>query len=148
MLDRKQIQISYPPGRSAALEEMEAIKKAQEHAHVIKIIGSYTQGDTVGILPHPVAECDLKTALERLENTESGYYFTDRAPYFHFRNRVLESFGCLVNDLMFMHAQDIRHSDTEPRNILLTIKGPLYSDFGGPFLHFPWYKDARLTHYC
>ncbi|OCL01296.1 kinase-like protein, partial [Glonium stellatum] len=88
----------------------------------------------MGILLHPVAECDLKTALEH------------RAPYYHFKNMFLESFGCLANGLAFMHAQGIRHSDIEPRNILITTKGPLYSNFGiaKEFAHNEGRADSGL----
>jgi len=129
MLARKQIRIYKRSAHSAALRELEAIRKVQDHAHVVRIVGYYTQGNILGILLHPAAECDLQTALERFEDPDSGY-FTDRAPYHYFKNRFLEGFGCLANGLAFMHGQGIRHRDIKPRNILLTIDGPLYTDFG------------------
>ena len=129
MLARKQIRMSKRSAHSSALRELEAIRKVQDHAHVVTIVGYYTQGNTLGILLHPAAECDLHTALERFEDKDSGY-FTDRAPYRYFKNRFLECFGCLANGLAFMHGQGIRHRDIKPRNILLTFDGPLYTDFG------------------
>ena len=130
MLARKQIRIYKPSAHSAALRELEVIRKIQDHVHVVRIVGYYTHGNILGILLHPAAECDLQTALERFEDPNSGY-FTDRAPYRYFKNRFLEGFGCLANGLAFMHGHGVRHRDIKPRNILLTFDGPLYTDFGG-----------------
>jgi hypothetical protein len=129
VLARKQIKCTRRLSRTAALRELEATRKVQDHAHVVKIVGSYTQGNTLGILLHPAAECDLQTALERFSDPSSDY-FTDRARYVAFKARFFEYFGCLAHGLAYMHDKGIRHRDIKPRNILVTFDGPLFTDFG------------------
>jgi len=111
------------------MRELEAIKKVQTHWHVINIVGFYTQGNTLGVLLHPAAECDLQTALERYNEPESEL-FTGRIDYRDCKNRFFEYFGCLAHGLAYMHLKSIRHRDIKPRNILVTFDGPLYTDFG------------------
>lgn len=48
------------------LQEIEIIRKLK-HPHIIRLAGSYTRGQYLGILLYPVATCDLATFLEDVD---------------------------------------------------------------------------------
>jgi hypothetical protein len=126
---RKQIRTTSRLPLQTAMRELEAIRKVQAHWHVIKIVGFYTQSNTLGVILHPAAECDLQTALECYSEADSDL-FTGRMGYRDYKSRFFEYFGCLAHGLAYLHSKSIRHRDIKPRNILVTFDGPLYTDFG------------------
>jgi len=128
---RKQIRTNQRLPLAVAIAELQSIKKIQKHWHIIKLVGSYTKSQTLGIIIHPAAECDLQSALER-DSEIDGIFFEGRLNYGDLVDKLWTYFGCLANGLMYMHANSIRHRDIKPSNILVTYKGPLYTDFGEP----------------
>jgi len=48
------------------MREIEIIKKLS-HRHIIRLVGTYTQGPFLGLLLWPIATCDLATLLEDVE---------------------------------------------------------------------------------
>jgi Protein kinase domain len=129
ILARKQIFCNRRLPLDTAIKELEVIRKVEDHRHVIEIVGSYTQRNVFGIFLHPAAECDLQTALERLDDHASGT-FAHRTYYTRMRGQCLQYYGCLAHALAFLHDKKVRHRDIKPRNILVTFKGPLFTDFG------------------
>ncbi|KAF2841613.1 kinase-like protein [Patellaria atrata CBS 101060] len=66
----------------------------------------------------PVADCDLKTFLDRVPFPESDLI-------------VLRSFfGCLAASVQYLHGQKCRHKDIKPANILVKGTNVLLTDFG------------------
>ncbi|KAK5673923.1 hypothetical protein LTS10_013304 [Elasticomyces elasticus] len=63
ILARKEMRTNQRIPVSVATREVKALERIQEHHHIIKIIGSYTQHYTMGLLMHSAAECDLRAAL-------------------------------------------------------------------------------------
>ncbi|KAH7371293.1 hypothetical protein BKA66DRAFT_573024 [Pyrenochaeta sp. MPI-SDFR-AT-0127] len=104
--------------------EMQSLKKLSNHQHIVKYLGAYRSPKCLGLLLHPVAECDLHQFLKHSQ----AYDFMDR------RKLLLRCFGCLTSALAYMHAQQIRHKDVKPQNVLLeyTASGTnlLFTDFG------------------
>jgi hypothetical protein len=129
VLARKQIRTNRRLPLSVAKQELQSIRKIQKHHHVLKVVGSYIQAQTLGIVMHPAAECDLQFALEQPRDSDVRF-FDGRVNGAGLHSRLWTYFGCLANGLMYMHENGIRHRDIKPRNILVTFDGPLYTDFG------------------
>ena len=128
---------------TSEIKEIEVLKKLS-HAHMIRLIGTYTHQRLLGILLHPVAVCDLNLFFEdaaahrdgskddsqmsRL--TDLGYFDAPFPDPHHHAWPIYSQIGCLVSAIAYLHSQSIRHKDLKPSNILLS-RGCLYlSDFG------------------
>ncbi|KAI9892624.1 MAG: hypothetical protein M1814_001317 [Vezdaea aestivalis] len=121
--------------------------KRLSHHHLIKLIGSYTDPHFIGLLLSPVAECDLRT-------------FLDRKPFPQEDFDVLRGFyGCLCSALAYLHSRECRHKDLKPENIVIKNQNPMITDFGTardwsdqsrsttdglPSPHTPWYAAPEV----
>jgi serine/threonine protein kinase len=91
--------------------------KRVDHRHVVKVVASFTDPEHVGIIMGTIADCDLKSFMEKEMVPE--------------RKTLLRSFfGCLVLGLKAIHSMNIRHKDIKPTNILVKSSVVLYTDFG------------------
>ncbi|KAI0439906.1 hypothetical protein F4803DRAFT_21438 [Xylaria telfairii] len=106
-------------GQLLAFEkEIKSLKNLTHH-HVVKLVGSYTDATSLGLIMSPVADMDLHAYLE-LKTIEPEH-----------RKRMLRSyFGCLASALSYIHGENIRHKDIKPNNILVKDDRVLLSDFG------------------
>jgi len=125
--------------------ELDILKKLS-HKHVVTLLGSYTQGNILGLLLHPAAVCDLGVFLDEVDEeqrsdstrAEVGEGFSKLmvrlglpATMNHAKERLNKVYGCLANAVQYLHDNDIRHKDLKPRNILLDKNNALYvTDFG------------------
>lgn len=128
--------------------EIEILKKLS-HRHVINLVGTYIQPPVLGILLYPAAQCDLLLALDFLDNKKQHpeTYLEDD----HLMGRLTDHrltcgqmeeivgpsgellyprFGCLASAMAYLHANNIRHKDVKPSNILLSREGTWITDFG------------------
>ncbi|KAJ4332532.1 hypothetical protein N0V95_009643 [Ascochyta clinopodiicola] len=123
------------------MKEIDIMKKLS-YAHMIRLIGTYTHRQFLGLLLHPIAICDLSTFFEDVEA-----YWSDSADgaqrshlaQLHFCSHESSSYkassiylqlGCLVSAVAYLHDQKIRHKDLKPSNILMVPEGLYLSDFG------------------
>ncbi|KAK3370364.1 kinase-like domain-containing protein, partial [Podospora didyma] len=98
--------------------EIQALKKLS-HPHIVKLVGSYTDQDHLGLIMTPIAEMDLNEYL--------------RSPSIDpvLRKRCLRAyFGCLATALAYLHQQDVRHNDIKPKNVLVKDSSVYFTDFG------------------
>lgn len=131
-------------------KEIEILKKLS-HAHIVKLVGTYTHQRFLGLLLWPVAVCDLTTFLEDMDNLSSHWRLKGRGfdydPGLLERCRALglpsdpglmpvaassrlaQSFGCLAGAIAYLHEQRIRHKDLKPSNILMSSEGLWVADF-------------------
>jgi serine/threonine protein kinase len=75
-----------------------------------------------------VADCDLKTFLERKPFRESFI--------------LRQAFGCLCSAVQYLHSQSCRHKDIKPANILLKNGEVFITDFGTAR---DWSEGGRAT---
>ncbi|OQE16198.1 hypothetical protein PENSTE_c025G04350 [Penicillium steckii] len=97
------------------IREIEAMKNLK-HYHIVKFVGSYTDPKYLGVIMHPVAECDLFAYLERAGREDHA--------------EIRTFFGCLATGLKFLHDSQFRHKDIKPQNILVKQGRVYLTDFG------------------
>ena len=91
-----------------------AILRKLHHRHLVRLYGTYQQGDISALLYEPAANYDLRSYLElaELENKKARGLVID-IPF-------LESiYGCLASALASVHAAGYDHGDIRPENILI-----------------------------
>ena len=94
------------------------IMRRLKHQHIVRYIGSYTDKKDLGLVMSPIAECDL-----------AGYlHNTCTRPEHHPTLRTF--YGCLATALAYLHANQIKHRDIKPQNILVHRASVLLTDFG------------------
>lgn len=104
------------------------ILRSLKHYHSVRVLGSYTQGDSFSIVMEPVATCDLNTYLAWPSSAKAKKQEAHCGPRDSFLPRIM---GCLAHGLQYLHKEKkIRHRDITPGNILLDGPRVLYADFG------------------
>lgn len=123
------------------LKEIEILKRLS-HAHMIKLVGTYTHRQCLGLLLKPVAVCDLHTFFDDVESywaSRSSRAQNERLRELAFcgsnsavrkAGPIYFQIGCLVSAVAYLHEQKVRHKDLKPSNILLASDGLYLSDFG------------------
>lgn len=105
--------------------EVQSMKRIQNHRHIIKVHASYIAKRDLAILLSPVADSgDLASYLQDRRDTltAGGLLKPDET--------LQRSFGCLASGLAYIHSQTIRHKDIQPQNILIHRGEVLFTDFG------------------
>jgi serine/threonine protein kinase len=141
-------------------KEMKSLERLSNHRHIVKIVGSFVHGRTIGILLWPVAICDLGTYLddcdtlnknmkkelfinhetitsllgvegaERLLALNALVETEKKGLYYYTLSRLTRICGCLAGALSYIHEQRIKHKDIKPSNVLLTQENVYLTDFG------------------
>lgn len=112
----------------ALADEARITAKLRSHWHVVKIIETFQWGNRFGIVMLPVAEHDLSRLLEYLDDPEPDMERdTERVDWLASIPRMA---CCLVRALEFVHANNVRHKDIIPSNILVSGGNILLADFG------------------
>ncbi|KAM5341588.1 hypothetical protein ACJ41O_014619 [Fusarium nematophilum] len=102
----------------AFVKELRALKSLS-HRHIVKLVGSYTDSEAIGLIMRPVADTDLQQYLDSMD-VDPGI-----------RKRSLRCFfGCLATALACIHKKNIRHKDIKPSNVLVKSGQVLLADFG------------------
>ncbi|KAJ4380984.1 hypothetical protein N0V86_003331 [Didymella sp. IMI 355093] len=113
-LVRKVISLKYSKKRredreGEAIREVQQLYKAQ-HAHIVRLVGTYVVEHELAILTYPRAEWNLEQFLNRPPTT----FFEEER-----REALRRFFGCLARVLDFVHSGVIKHMDIKPQNILV-----------------------------
>jgi hypothetical protein len=134
-------------GRISQIERKEIeIMKKLSHPHIIRLIGTYTHRQILGMLLYPVAVCDLQTFFQDLEvsisEKEIDAAQKDRLEKLGLPHESKEdlrrsaniflytSIGCIISAVAYLHSENIRHKDLKPANILLAQDHVWLADFG------------------
>ncbi|KAK8076719.1 hypothetical protein PG994_003991 [Apiospora phragmitis] len=86
-------------------KELKSLKKLSHH--VVKLVGSYTDPTSLGIIMSPIADMDLQA-------------------YLNSKGWILN----MATALAYIHGKNIRHKDIKPNNVLVKGDRVLLSDFG------------------
>lgn len=94
------------------------------HAHVVRLIGTYTWQKELSILMYPATEHNLTSFLESLTHETQPHYeprFTSRVS----QGLILSCrnfFPCLSSALHHIHQNLTKHMDIKPQNILVRLQ--------------------------
>ncbi|KAH6681308.1 hypothetical protein B0J14DRAFT_556738 [Halenospora varia] len=107
---------------SQARRELLALRTLK-HSHIIKVVASYSVGNTFAMIMSPVAEYNLHQFMR-----EEGSTPLTKA------SKLSRWVGCLTSAVSYIHKQSWQHFDIKPMNILVSGGDIIISDFGGAFL--------------
>ena len=114
LLARKRITSSGHDGGSCKAKNEAEILSQVKHPNIVKLHGTYQQGNVFTLLFEPAADHDLRSYLEIAELQIKQNRLADED--FEFMTR---SFECLADALACVHAAGYDHGDISPENILV-----------------------------
>lgn len=117
LLARKTIVCSQRLDKAQAVEEVAHLTRLQ-HAHILRVIGTYVVGRELSILLYPVAEYDLERFLGSMRDTPEDLYG-------HKSLACRGFFACLCDAVAYIHSRLTKHMDIKAKNILVKHTGPL-----------------------
>lgn len=111
-LVRKTIKCSKWTGvkREDALREVQHLYRAQ-HAHIVRLVGTYVIGTDLAILTYPCAEWNLEQFMALARTT--------RASSARCASALRQFFTCAAKVMDFLHSFPIKHMDIKPQNLLV-----------------------------
>lgn len=101
------------------------------HAHVVRVIGTYVKGRELSILLYPVADCNLEDYLHDIYDNPKPILLDEWWDDYY----TMQSFyHCLSSALKHIHKNFTKHMDIKPQNILIIKSSkrskPMIADFG------------------
>ncbi|KAI9833910.1 MAG: hypothetical protein M1819_003419 [Sarea resinae] len=113
---RKVITCAQPGQKATVLGHVQRFKRLN-HDNIVKIICTYAQGNTIGVIYTPLTECNLEEYLQ--------------LPIPSTKRDLLRSWLVdLVSAMEHIHAADIRHQDIRPGKILVDGDHICFAGFG------------------
>ena len=101
------------------LTEVRALHELR-HAHIIRLVGTYTQGKRFSMLLYPVARLNLAEFLDTFQAPKTHRSTEVMLPSHKFwKAQLSPSSVCLISALRAIHKQGIKHMDIKPQNVLL-----------------------------
>jgi serine/threonine protein kinase len=119
-LARKKIICNRRLKKEDAITEVEHLLRLQ-HAHIVRIVGTYTVRKDLAILLYPAAEMDLDTYMDGvLDDYHTSAPLVAQETFSKSATRTIKTFfGCLSNAIAFIHGRNVKHMDIKPKNILV-----------------------------
>jgi serine/threonine protein kinase len=109
LLARKTVRCNRRMTKEMAIDEVAHLSRLN-HAHIVRVIGTYSMAETLSILMYPVAEWNLETFLSNLHSGSDGIFK---------KSALAKFFGCLANTVAYIHSSLTKHMDIKPQNILV-----------------------------
>jgi len=97
------------------INEVEHLQRLR-HPHIIQLVGSYLQGKKFAILLYPVAQWNLSSFLELCQEANTKRDITSNKPELE---ALPGFFQCLSHALANIHANNMKHMDIKPQNVLV-----------------------------
>jgi serine/threonine protein kinase len=97
------------------LKEVRALHELR-HAHIIRLVGTYSSPRSFNMLLYPVADQNLADYLmdvSIMDRFDARYSYTEHIA------SLLEISVCLISAVRYIHKQGIKHMDIKPQNILI-----------------------------
>ncbi|KAH7094564.1 kinase-like domain-containing protein [Paraphoma chrysanthemicola] len=121
-LARKRIRCTRALRKEDYIAEVEHLQHVQ-HAHILRVVGTYTFKRDLAILLYPVCPWNLDEFLDELVDPLSdinadapdSQVWQERAGSMALRT----AFGCLSHAMEYIHGKNVKHMDIKPKNILV-----------------------------
>lgn len=120
ILARKTMRCSRGWTLKDALLEVEHLNRLR-HTHIIQMVGSYLSGRKFSILLYPAADCDLGTFLENTQDLLLPRALGLDTQYYSRKRSLQKSLRCIAQALKYIHAENTKHMDIKPANILVKL---------------------------
>ncbi|KAF1361159.1 kinase-like protein [Lizonia empirigonia] len=130
-LARKTIFCSRSLKKTEAISEVEHLHKLR-HSHIVRVVGTYTIGKRLAILLYPAARWSLAEFFDEVDkrtmtlktNLSHEQYSSPKSQAWIGVQALVTFFGCISNAVSFIHAQNVRHMDFKPGNLLVQPTEP------------------------
>ncbi|KAF3000706.1 hypothetical protein E8E13_002667 [Curvularia kusanoi] len=134
-LARKTIRCNRRFTKQMAVMEVAHLRRVQ-HRHIIRLVGTYTFKRDLAILLYPVATWNLDEFLEE---------YIHNPPKARNKLTIWRFFGCLAGAMACIHAQNVKHMDIKPGNILVRRSEDAYRVYIADFGIARAYKSAEAS---
>jgi serine/threonine protein kinase len=113
LLARKTVRCNRRITKEIAIEEVAHLSRLN-HSHIVRVIGTYSMGETLSILMYPVADWNLETFLSYMDSGQP------RGRDLNMMKGALSTFfNCLTDTVAYIHSSLTKHMDIKPQNILV-----------------------------
>lgn len=119
--------------RKDAINEVAHLSRLN-HAHIVRIIGTYVKGRDLSILMYPAAEYNLESFFEAFKFADFDTQ-TWHARY----SSANRWYGYLSNAVQHIHDRLTKHMDIKPQNILIRNPTGLFADY------YPFIADFGIA---
>jgi hypothetical protein len=122
-LARKKIRCHRRLKKEDVIVEVEHLQRLQ-HAHIIRVVGTYTLKKDLAILLYPATQWNLDEFMDDTPEESTSISMTGGSQVEnHTLPPLYQFFGCLSDALSFIHKQHIKHMDIKPQNVLVRQLG-------------------------
>jgi serine/threonine protein kinase len=115
-LARKTIRCTRRLSHKDAITEVEHLQRLQ-HAHIVRVVGTYTLRKNLAILLYPAADWNLEEFMEMV--TEVPYRGMAFDQFYSKEFTLATFFRCLSNAVHYIHTRNVKHMDINPKNLLV-----------------------------
>jgi serine/threonine protein kinase len=120
--------------REDALGEVQHLYRAQ-HAHIVRLVGTYVIGPDLAILTYPCAEWNLQQFMDFARTAHDSSARCASA--------LRQFFTCTAKVMDFLHSFPIKHMDIKPQNLLVREISTLNTD--GPERYKLYFTDFGIS---
>jgi serine/threonine protein kinase len=126
--------------RDEAIKEVSHLTRV-DHAHILRVIGTYVKGRHLSILLYPVADYNLEGFFEEFRATPQH-----SSRYVDMVFAGIKFYDCLSSAVRTIHQSLTKHMDIKPQNILVRARSYDEDEEFGPIFQFdPYIADFGIA---